>query len=166
VAVIKRAHLAMGAALALTALPLSAAPQDTRPRDDIAPLSVDQDDRAMNAARAEARRTLPGFLKLLADPPEGTGNYAIKYPLEGWEHIWVSELEIEGTAIVGKLANYPEQEGYEIGQSVRVPIAQVTDWGYRDAKGVMQGHFTTRVLLTRIDPADAAQIREDMGWSD
>ena len=162
----KRAHLALAFALALTALPLSAAPQDTRQRDDIAPLSIDKDDRAMNAARAEARRTLPAFLTLLANPPEGTGGYAIKFPLEGWEHIWVNELEIDGKVIVGQLANYPEQDGYKIGQSVRVPISQITDWGYRSAKGVMQGHFTTRVLLTRIAPADAAQIRDDMGWSE
>ena len=120
----------------------------------------------MNAARTEARRTLPGFLKLLAVPPQKTSNYAIKYPLGGWEHIWVRELKIEGKVIVGKLANYPEQEGYAIGLTVRVPIAQISDWGYRDAKGVVQGHFTTRVLLTRIAPADSAQIREDMGWAE
>jgi uncharacterized protein YegJ (DUF2314 family) len=125
---------------------------------------IDEDDPVMDAAIAEAQRTLPEFLAVLADPPPGTGDYAIKYPLGGWEHIWVDNVRIDGERIVGQLANAPEQEGHRLGERVVVPFADITDWSYRRADGVMQGHRTTRVLLAQL-PADvAAAIRDDFGW--
>ena len=148
------------AALAVALLPSSALAQ----KDDYGVGSVSEQDREMNAAKAEAKRTLPGFLKLLAAPPAGTRSYQIKYPLAGWEYIWVGKLRLEGDAIVGTLINDPEEPGYTFGQTVRVPLTDVADWGYYNADGVMQGHYTTRVLLKLLEPAEAAEIREILGW--
>lgn len=150
---------ALPLALALSA-PALADPQQEH--DAIPMVNVRTGDPKMNAAIAAARRTLPKFLALLADPPPGTGEYTFKYPLEGWEHIWV---ERHGDSLTGRLANIPEQEGYRQGQRVTVPIGEVSDWAYRDANGVMQGHRTTRVLLPMLDPADTQAVREDMGWA-
>lgn len=153
------------AALALIAAPvaLSAQPQ-TAERDDVVPIS--QNDREMNAAIAEARRTLPEFLKIVDKPPPGVDSIAFKYPLGGWEHIWVSDVERRGNVLVGRLDNEPMQENYRIGQVVEVPFAQVSDWAYRGADGVMRGHRTTRVILGRIPKDEAARIREAFGWAD
>ena len=152
-------------ALALLAAPLPALAQSAeRQHDEIAPIVVPAGDAEMEAARARAQRSLPGFLKLLARPTAGTSGFVIKYPLPGPEHIWVSDLRLEGQVLVGKLANYPENPDFTIGQQVRVPFSAVTDWGYRDASGVMQGHFTTRVLIGRLAPEDAAKAREALGW--
>lgn len=137
---------------------------DGRPHDTIAPLNVAAKDPVMEATKVQARRTLPGFLKLLANPPAGTADYAIKYPLPGPEFIWVSDLQIAGRELVGTLANYPENPDFTLGQQVRVPLNAVSDWGYRDASGVMQGHFTTRVLIGRLSPADAVQALQVLGW--
>ena len=152
-------------AFALLAAPLPALAESAeRQHDDIAPINVAVGDAEMEAARTQAQRSLPGFLKLLARPPAGIGGFVIKYPLPGPEHIWVSDLRLEGRTLVGILANYPENPDFTIGQQVRVPLSAVTDWGYRDASGVMQGHFTTRVLIGRLAPDDAAKAREALGW--
>lgn len=158
--------------LRLAALPLVLALSvsvlaDPPPEHDAIPMvNVSTSDTKMNAAIAEARRTLPKFLTLLADPPPGTGEYTFKYPLGGWEHIWVDHVERHGDRLTGTLANVPEQEGYRQGQRVTVPLKEVSDWAYRDASGVMQGHRTTRVLLPRLDPADARAVRAAMGWTE
>lgn len=122
-----------------------------------------ENDRRMNAAIARARRGLPGFLAVLA-APAGTSDLSFKYPLAGHEHIWVDRVVRRGESLVGRLANDPAEPGYRLGQRVSVPIADISDWGYRDARGVMQGHFTTRVMLPHLAPADARAIRNDFGW--
>lgn len=127
---------------------------------------VRRDDPEMNGAIAEAQRTLPEFLRLLANPPPGTGEYVFKYPLAGWEHIWVDHVERRGNALTGALADVPQEPGYRHGQRVTVPLGAVSDWAYRDARGVVQGQRTARVLLPRIDPAIAATVRAAMGWKD
>lgn len=161
----KPARLLLALALTAAVLPL-AAPAAAQQRDDIAPVSVSAEGPAVEAAKAEARRTLPGFLERLASPPPGTNSYQIKFPLGGWEFIWVGNLKREGSVLVGTLSNYPEQPGYQLGQTVRVPIKDVADWGYFDARGVMQGHFTTRALLSKLPPEEAAQVRDALGWSE
>lgn len=152
-------------ALLLLGMAPAPAPADGRPHDALAVTPVSAEDQTMNAAIAQAQRTLPDFLRLLANPPAGSTGYAIKFPLGGYEHIWVEDVRLEGQVLVGTLANYPEQAGYSFGQNVRVPLAQVSDWSYRDAKGVMQGHFTTRVLLATMPKDEAAQVREALGWT-
>src|SRR5687768_751952 len=116
---------------------------------------IDADDPVMDAAIAEAQRTLPEFLAVLADPPAGAGDFVIKFPLGGWEHIWVDDLSVEGDRISGALANAPEQEGHRLGERVSVPLTEISDWAYRAPDGLMHGHRTTRVLLPQF-PADLA----------
>lgn len=149
--------------LLAAAAPLLAQPQTTE-RDDVVPIS--QRDPEMNAAIAEAKRTLPEFLRVVDKPPPGVDSIGFKYPLGGWEHIWVTDVERRGNVLIGRLDNEPMQENYRTGQVVEVPFAQVSDWAYRGADGVMRGHRTTRVILGRIPPAEAAQIRAAFGWTD
>lgn len=127
-------------------------------------IAFEADDPVMDAAIAEAQRTLPEFLAVLADPPAGAGEFVIKFPLGGWEHIWVDNLRVRGDRILGNLANAPEQEGHRLGDDVSVPLAEVTDWAYRAPDGVMQGHRTTRVLLQQVPEEAAAAVLADFGW--
>ncbi|HOB12943.1 MAG TPA: DUF2314 domain-containing protein [Novosphingobium sp.] len=152
-------------ALALTAAPAPLLAQQIPPdREDIVPVS--QQDPKMNAAIAEAQRTLPRFLAVVDNPPAGVSEIVFKYPLGGWEHIWVSKVEHKGDRLVGVLDNEPAQDEYRMGQRVEVPLAQVSDWGYRDASGVMQGQFTTRVILDMLPPDQADRVRDYMGWKE
>jgi uncharacterized protein YegJ (DUF2314 family) len=165
---IGRASLALRlAALALLAAPasLAAQPQTAAGTEDKL-VSVSERDPDMNAAIAEARRTLPEFLAVVAKPPPGVRDISFKYPLEGWEHIWVTNVQHRGDKLTGQLDNEPVAEGYRLGQQVEVPLSQVSDWSYRGADGVMRGHRTTRVILGKLPADEAAQIRAWMGWDE
>jgi uncharacterized protein YegJ (DUF2314 family) len=151
-------------AAALFAAALSAAPALAQNPDADPVIEVAADDPAMDAAIAEAQRTLPEFLAMLRDPPRGADGFGIKYPLGGWEHIWVDTLRLDGDAIVGRLGNHPVQEGFAIGDEVRVPLAEISDWAYFAPDGVMQGHRTTRVLLDRMPATERAQLVAVFGW--
>ncbi len=126
--------------------------------------SVGKVDPVMNTAIAEAKKSLPDFIAKLDASKGGLPDATFKYPLAGWEHIWVNDVKHEGDFLIGTLANQPAEPGYKIGDPVRVAIKDVSDWGYRDPAGKMQGHYTTRVLLTQIDPQEAASIKESFGW--
>lgn len=155
------------AALALLAAPasLSAQAQTAAGTEDRV-IPVSEEDAEMNAAIAEAKRTLPEFLKVVAKPPPGVRDIGFKYPLEGWEHIWVSNVQRKGDKLTGELDNEPVAQGYRMGQYVEVPLSQVSDWSYRGADGVMRGHRTTRVILGKLPADEAAQIKAWMGWDD
>lgn len=126
--------------------------------------AVEDSDQEMNDAIATARRTLPSFLDVLANPPRGASRIGFKFPLSGWEHIWVYDVRRDGDFLTGKLANVPMQEEWSVDDPVRVPLSHVSDWAWMNANGVMEGHFTTRVLLDRIDPQRADLIARGMGW--
>ncbi|QUL37021.1 DUF2314 domain-containing protein [Erythrobacter sp. JK5] len=153
--------LALSIALAATPLAPTLA-QDASEPDPI--VEVDQTDAAMNAAKDEARETLDQWLAVLADPPEGASDILFKFPLGGWEHIWVGNVARDGDTLTGNLANAPHSEGYAYGDPVRVPLTQVSDWTWRDATGYVHGHRTTRVLFDQLDPETVEAIKRDFGW--
>ncbi len=126
-------------------------------------VQVANDDKAMNAAKAEAQKTLPTFLAFLEKPAANVTDLGFKYPLGGSEHIWVSDVRREGDMLIGKLANSPELEGHSLGEEVKVPLKDVSDWAAR-VDGKMQGHYTTRVLLSQLPPEEADAIKQNFGW--
>ncbi len=133
-------------------------------RDNGEVVYVRGDDSAMNAAIAEAQRTLPEFLAVLAKPDPLITNIVFKYPLGGKEHIWVDHVARDGDYLTGRLANDPVAPGYSYQQEVRVKLSDVSDWAYRNPAGIMQGHRTTRVLLGEFPAALRKSIMEDFGW--
>lgn len=151
-------------ALAITVMSTTAACQASpqEKREDIVDFSAD--DKEMNAAKAEAQKTLPTFLAILANPAPGTDMIGFKYPLGGDEHIWVDNVKRDGDYLTGTLSNVPVKEGYQLGDAVRVPIKDVSDWAAQ-VDGKMQGHYTTRVILSHIPPEDAAAIKAQFGWN-
>jgi uncharacterized protein YegJ (DUF2314 family) len=46
-----------------------------------------------------------------------------------------------------------------------IALDDVVDWGYKKA-GVVQGNYTTKVLLTKLPPEEAARARQVLGWRD
>jgi uncharacterized protein YegJ (DUF2314 family) len=127
-------------------------------------VNVPVDDAAMLAAIAEAQRTLPEFLAVLAKRDPAISRITFKFALGGKEHIWVSGVERDGEFLTGRLSNVPVMRGFSYGQPVRVPMNQISDWGYRGADGVMRGHFTTRANMPRFSPALRKEILADFGW--
>jgi uncharacterized protein YegJ (DUF2314 family) len=159
--------LAIGLALSLASTAPALANDKTRDeqiadRKDVK--AVEAEDADMNAAIAEAQSALPQFLELLAGADEERESAGFKFPLGGWEHIWVNDVRRDGEFLTGRLGNVPVQEGYQMGDTVRVPIKEVSDWTYTDRSGFAHGHFTTRVLLDRMPSEQANEIREALGW--
>ena len=138
----------------------SAAPTQSE-RDDVT--MVKQDDPAMNAAIAQAQKTLPTFLAILDKPAPGTDMIGFKFPLGGWEYIWVDNVKRDGDFLTGTLANVPMQEKYQLGDAVKVPFKDVSDWA-AFVDGKMQGHYITRIFLKQVTPEEAAAVKEQFGW--
>ena len=162
----KRAMM-VAAALWLVSAPATAAPDSEREammadREDM--VTVEASDARMNAAIAEARATLPDFLSAYRSGRFDAASFVIKYPLGGWEHIWVDITSIDKDVVNGRLSNVPAQPAYRQGQVVRVPLTDISDWAYRDELGVMVGHRTTRVLLPQMNADVRRSVEEFLGW--
>jgi uncharacterized protein YegJ (DUF2314 family) len=129
---------------------------------------VDAGDPKMEAAKRQGRSTLPTFFAHLASPGADEGDFALKFNLtpdrSGAEFIWAGELRVDRAGkITGVLNNVPIDTRFTQGQRVTIDRALIVDWGYR--KGVVyQGNYTTRELLNRMSPDEAAQIRAALGW--
>ncbi|MCP5395181.1 MAG: DUF2314 domain-containing protein [Sphingomonadaceae bacterium] len=153
--------------LAWPALQLAAQDNNNTPGREHDPITmVEAQDPEMNAAIAQAQATLPEWLALLADPPEGSGGFAFKFPLEGFEHIWVGGVTRNGDVLSGRLANVPMLEGWQQGDRVEVPLSEVSDWAWWDADGKAHGYRTVAVLMQRMPPAQAEQLRRGFGWEE
>lgn len=118
------------------------------------------DDAEMNAAKAQARQTLPVFWKHLEAHPDIDHSLKVGLPTASGslEHIWVANIRPEGDKVLGRLANAPvDLPGLEAGSPVTFTRDQISDWSYAK-DGKMYGHYTTRVIVKRLDPAEAAQV--------
>ncbi|SFK19984.1 YegJ family protein [Caulobacter sp. UNC279MFTsu5.1] len=118
------------------------------------------DDAEMNAAIAAARKTLPVFWNHLRTKPGEPSSLKVGLATSnGHEHIWVSDIEAKGDTITGRLANDPDNlPGLKLGSPVTFTRAQISDWAY-EKNGKLYGHYTTRIVIKHIDPAEAAQVR-------
>lgn len=112
--------------------------------DDLAAAMVDSNDPAMRAAMERARQGLPDFLHHLENPPPGASQFVVKFPLGGWEHVWVAGIRRQDEVIVGRIASAPLQAGHVRGDVVRVPISAISDWAWRDGAGRWHGYHTRR----------------------
>ena len=162
--------LALCSAILALSSPALAQKNDTRARDDSIAESrddvemVQNNDAAMNAAIAEAKRTLPTFMARFANPQPTDSDFSVKYLLAGYEHIWMSDLQFDGDSFSGTFSNVPINPDYQQGQRITGAVADITDWTWRNGN-YTEGHYTTRVLLNQIDPAQAAAIRDYFGWA-
>jgi uncharacterized protein YegJ (DUF2314 family) len=153
--------------IALAALGAIMAPAAARAQQDENVVTVAVDDPEMNAAMAEARRKLPDFFAHFANPGAGENNFSVKYdllPEPGQaEFIWAEVISHSPGVTIARLANNPVDGRFTLGEKVTIRDDEIVDWGYyRD--GVMQGHFTTRALLPRLDQAQQDSIRDALNW--
>ena len=128
--------------------------------------NVASSDAEMNAAKERAIAELPAFYRRLASPAANETDFMVKFdilPGEEAEFVWAGALDRSTTPMTGVLANQPQYTDHRIGQRVPIAEADIIDWSYFRGS-VMQGGYTQRVLLDRIDPQEAARIRRGLGW--
>lgn len=122
----------------------------------------------MAAAIAKARATLSEFRRRLAAPEPGMTNFGIKarFPVPGGaEHLWIGDLQTNGSGFAGKLTVHPQEvAGLQLGSRVEVSEETITDWSYSQ-NGVFRGHHTTRVLLPLMSRKVRERVLAVYGWS-
>jgi uncharacterized protein YegJ (DUF2314 family) len=111
-------------------------------------IEVPNDDPLMKQAVEKARQSWPQFVA--AFEAKGGQNYSVKAPVThagNTEFIWVTVTSIEGERIYGELGNDPGDLGpLKLGSKVLVPLADLNDWCYIDAKGDLVGGFTIEAV--------------------
>jgi len=129
-------------------------------------VAVKATDPEMNAAKAKAIAELPAFFARFARPAADEGNFMVKFDIDPKgdpEFIWAGDLQQTGDQLTGVLSDDAVYAPGKAGDRVAIPRSAIIDWGYTRA-GVMQGSYTTRVLLGRLSPEEAARVRESLGW--
>jgi uncharacterized protein YegJ (DUF2314 family) len=126
-------------------------------------IKIPNADPAMEAAKAQARATLPQFWQKFAAPGPNEDGFGLKVALpygnNNTEHIWTRDIERKDGKISGVINNVPRDvKTVRLGQRIEISEGQISDWMYmRDGKIV--GNYTMRPLLARMPPADAARYR-------
>jgi uncharacterized protein YegJ (DUF2314 family) len=120
-------------------------------------------DAEMNAAIADARRTINDFLKVLASPKSDQQNFSVKapYPTKshpGQEHIWISNLSFDGKLLHGNVNDEPgDIADLKNGDRVSISPSQISDWMYLE-DGKIVGGFTIRVIRNHMSAGEAADF--------
>jgi uncharacterized protein YegJ (DUF2314 family) len=124
-----------------------------------------RDDREMNAAVAEARRTLPRFFDSYRSGRTERHSVKVAIPVAGTddhEHIWMRLDSHDGETVAGRLTNEPERlPGLRLNSPYRARIDAISDWSYWDG-GLRYGNYTTRVILKHIPASEADAIRKTL----
>lgn len=130
-----------------------------RQRDDV--WGVASEDRAMNAAIARARATLPVFNGYLSRAAGGEVEAIIKAEFhqgERVEHMWVSDVTFDGRVYHGRLINRPmDLTNVREGDAVTIRPKHVSDWLVVE-DGVGLGNFTMLEFRRRMTPGERAEF--------
>jgi uncharacterized protein YegJ (DUF2314 family) len=125
--------------------------------------NFDGSDPEMNQAIETARETLPRFVARLqqVDPSQETMLLKVAMPYGdngGFEHIWAVVSQQTSTGFIANLANHPVHISMQKGDLIKFGENQISDWSYWNAQNLMEGAYTIRVMLPRMDPDQAAEL--------
>jgi uncharacterized protein YegJ (DUF2314 family) len=126
-------------------------------------INVEDDDAEMLQAIAEARATLPQFWKAYEERQRGDTDFSLKIKIEEKgeaEHIWLTDIEREGTQLFGKLGNDPESlKSVKFGDRLKIDEANISDWLYL-RNGKIVGNRTIRPLFSRMSPEEVESYKK------
>ncbi len=121
--------------------------------------------RDLAAAKDKARGSLSLFWEHFADPAPGEYDFSLKAALPrrdgqlGVEEAWVENVARAPDKVVGELAVQPRFLGeLKKGAIVEFQNDQVVDWAFMRGDRLL-GHYTTRVMLPRMDATQAEWLR-------
>ena len=121
----------------------------------------------MEAAFAEARRTLDDFLAIAANPAPGLSDFGLKVRMpagERSEYFWLKNFTRSGNSFSGHLDNDGTWVDLKKGDIYKFSRDEIFDWMYfDDSTSRMHGNFTTCALLVHEDPAEARVFMAEHG---
>lgn len=126
--------------------------------------NVSNENKAVNAAIAEAQSKLPVFFERLANPQPGDYGFSVKLRYDvgnnNGEHIWGADPVRSGDTVTATIANVPRNiKNLSKGDRVTVPITRITDWLF-ERDGKYHGAYTVRALLPFMKKDEAANMRK------
>jgi uncharacterized protein YegJ (DUF2314 family) len=124
----------------------------------------------------EQRRIIPGldlasvkapFSDRPLDPktqlPQGAGGDSDNPEVE---HMWLSDVDFDGREVNGTLLNSPNWlKSVKEGDTVRVPLGQISDWMY-SIGGEVYGAYTVNLIRSRMGRAERAEHDDAWGGLD
>jgi uncharacterized protein YegJ (DUF2314 family) len=120
------------------------------------------DDPALIKAESDAKASADLFWMTWNERRPGDTQFLVKPGMRTrsgeQEYIWVELLSREGSRVTGRLANQPNGFDGELGDEVDFEVSQIVDWSFK-RDGKLFGMYSTRVLMDRMPPEDAAQAR-------
>lgn len=119
---------------------------------------LEEDDSSLNQAIKKANQTFDDFESVLKNSVENNiksfSDFSIKVKFDtknGAEHVWLSEIKIEGEDYFGVLNNEPEQiNSLKLGDVIKIDKNRISDWMYSE-NGKLIGGFTIRALRNQMN---------------
>lgn len=152
--------------IALALVVGSAAAEGASAKDRYLILEVPLADPGMKAAVRRARAELPGFFGRLAHPAPDEGEFMVAYdaiPGKADELVWIYEISRSRGLVTGIVRSETQRAEVSQGDRVTITEARILDWAYRKGK-VVQGSYTTRVLIAHMPRDESFFLRESLGW--
>ena len=158
--------LTLSSALSFAAAP--AAPAASAEQQGVETLDYDPADPGIQAAVKEARKTLPGFLKLTTTPASNIAMVAVKVEIRQGkerEYIWVTPFKVEGSGYKGQVNDIPRRvRTVKTGEFIAFTREDIVDWAYMDTHArQLRGNYTTCVLLKRGPASEREQLKRSYG---
>lgn len=134
-------------------------------------IDVEEDDKGMNAAMAQARKEFPTFWKAVSEDrkngepkrvPAMVKAYFSDKGEDGGEHLWIDEVSYDGKMISGVVASEPaDLKSVKLGEKVSFPLERLSDWLFVE-KGEAKGAFTVNYLRKQMSAEERKE--HDKGY--
>lgn len=129
-------------------------------------IQVHESDTEMNAAMAQARSSLNGFVDRLPRMRAAGLPVSIKFPLSEngeTEHVWMGDPVFGDGLFAGYLASEPANlPSWSYGDRVVVPADEISDWMVIE-DDTLYGGFTMYVARDRMSPEQRKAMADRMG---
>lgn len=111
----------------------------------------------------ERRRIVPGLDLACVKAPFSDGQRGpLATGAPNAEQMWLSEIDFDGECVTGVLLNSPNWvKSVKKGDTVRIPLGEITDWMYA-MSGVVFGAHTVNLMRSRMGADERAE--HDAAW--
>jgi uncharacterized protein YegJ (DUF2314 family) len=126
----------------------------------------DEADAEMEAAIKQARSTFPGFVAEMPHLMKRVDYFSIKVPIKtgaSTEHIWLDAPILRDGLVTGALGNAPLEGSLELGDSVSIPIEEISDW-MAVVDNELFGGYTVIIARGRMSQVEQEEFDASVGF--